>query len=154
GNPHVQLDPHNIALVAKGLSARLAQLDPSGAQYYEQRARDFDARWQDAIKRWEAKAAPLKGAPVVIMHRDQVYLAHWLGLRELAATGPKPGAPPPAGCPAQLVTKPSASPPRFIMVNAYNAPKAASWLGERVRSPVVTLPFSVGGSPEAKDLFG
>jgi zinc/manganese transport system substrate-binding protein len=154
GNPHVQLDPHNIGTVAKALSARLAQLDPSGAQYYEQRGKDFDARWQEAIKRWEAKAAPLKGAQVVIMHRDQVYLCHWLGLQELAAIEPKPGVPPSAGYLAQLVSKLSASPPRFIMVNAYNDPKAASWLGERVHSPVVTLPFSVGGSPEAKDLFG
>jgi zinc/manganese transport system substrate-binding protein len=27
-------------------------------------------------------------------------------------------------------------------------------LSERVAAPVVTLPFSVGGTPEAKDLFG
>jgi zinc/manganese transport system substrate-binding protein len=154
GNPHVQLDPHNIASVAKALTARLAQLDPAGAQYYEQRGKDFDARWQEAIKRWEAKAAPLKGAQVVIMHRDQVYLCHWLGLQELAAIEPKPGVPPSAGYLAQLVSKLSTSPPRFIMLNAYNDPKAATWLGERVHSPVVTLPFSVGGSNEAKDLFG
>ena len=31
GNPHVQLDPHNIAVVAHALSARLAQLDPAQA---------------------------------------------------------------------------------------------------------------------------
>ncbi len=28
GNPHVQLDPHNIARVARALTARLAALDP------------------------------------------------------------------------------------------------------------------------------
>src|SRR5216117_718797 len=28
GNPHVQLDPHNIAMVARALTARLSQLDP------------------------------------------------------------------------------------------------------------------------------
>ena len=32
--------------------------------------------------------------------------------------------------------------------------KPASWLSERVHAPAVVLPFSVGGSPEAKDLFG
>jgi zinc/manganese transport system substrate-binding protein len=154
GNPHVQLDPHNITIVARALTARLSQLDPSGAQYYEQRAKDFDTRWQEAIRRWEAKAAPLKGAQVVIMHRDQVYLCHWLGLQELAAIEPKPGVPPSAGYLAQLVSKLSATPPRVIMLNAYNDPKAATWLGERIHAPVVVLPFSVGGSNEAKDLFG
>ena len=33
-------------------------------------------------------------------------------------------------------------------------PKASDWLAERVKAPVVLLPFSVGGTPEAKDLFG
>ncbi|MCE3285606.1 MAG: zinc transporter substrate-binding protein, partial [Steroidobacteraceae bacterium] len=33
-------------------------------------------------------------------------------------------------------------------------PKAAEWLASRVHAPVVTLPFSVGGTPGAKDLFG
>jgi zinc/manganese transport system substrate-binding protein len=80
GNPHVQLDPHNIQAVAHALTARLSQLDPSQAAYYAARAKDFDARWDAAMKTWEAKAAPLKGAQVVIMHRDQVYLCHWLGL--------------------------------------------------------------------------
>ena len=32
--------------------------------------------------------------------------------------------------------------------------RPANWLSERVHAPVVVLPFSVGGTPEAKDLFG
>src|SRR5215470_17296562 len=61
GNPHVQLDPHNIARVAKALTERLAQLDGAHAQYFQQREKDFDTRWQAAIQRWESEAAPLKG---------------------------------------------------------------------------------------------
>src|SRR3954466_10989776 len=79
GNPHVQLDPHNIQAVAHALTARLSQLDPSQAAFYAARGKDFDARWDAAIRQWEARAAPLKGVPVVIMHSDQVYLCHWLG---------------------------------------------------------------------------
>jgi zinc/manganese transport system substrate-binding protein len=154
GNPHLQLDPHNIAVVAKALTARLAMLDAGNAAYYEQRGKDFDARWTLAIARWEAKAAPLKGIPVVVMHRDQAYLCHWLGLQEVAAIEPKPGVPPSAGYLGQLVSKLVTTPPRLIMRNAYNDPKAANWLSERVHAPVVLLPFSVGGTPEAKDLFG
>ena len=154
GNPHVQLDPHNIARVAKALTERLSQLDGSHAQDYQQRAKDFDTRWQAAIHRWESQAAPLKGTPVVVMHRDQTYLCRWLGLEQVAAIEPKPGMPPTAGYLGQLVTKLAASPPRIIMLNAYNDPKAGKWLSERVHAPMVVLPFSVGGTPEAKDLFG
>ena len=154
GNPHVQLDPRNIARVAQALTDRLAQLDGAHAQYFQQRAKDFDTRWQAAIKRWESQAASLKGTPVVVMHSDQTYLCRWLGLQQVAAIEPKPGMPPTAGYLGQLVTKLAASPPRVIMLNAYNDPKAAKWLSERVHAPTVVLPFSVGGTPEAKDLFG
>ena len=154
GNPHIQLDPHNIALVAQALSARLAQLDGKNADYYTKRGADFQARWTQAIARWEAEAAPLKGVPIVVIHTDQRYLANWLGLNQLAAIEPKPGVPPSAGYLAQLVTKLSATPPKMILRNAYNDPKAADWLAERVHAQVVLLPFSVGGTPEAKDLFG
>jgi zinc/manganese transport system substrate-binding protein len=154
GNPHAHLDPHNIGLVATALTARLAALDAANAQYYQSRGADFQSRWRDAIARWESQAAPLKGVGVVVIHRDQVYLCHWLGLKELAAIEPKPGVPPSAGYLGELVTKLTATPPRMILRNAYNDPKASEWLAERVHAPVVLLPYSVGGTPAAKDLFG
>ncbi len=154
GNPHVHLDPHNIAKVAKALSARLSALDARNAEYYTQRGADFEGRWAQAIARWESRGTPLKGVPVVVIHRDQAYLCHWLGLSEVAAIEPKPGLPPTTSYLAGLVTKLSASPPRMILRNAYNDSKAVNWLSERVHAPVVVLPYSVGGTPEAKDLFG
>ena len=154
GNPHVQLDPHNILAAAHALTAKLTQLEPAQAAYYQQRGKDFETRWAAATTAWETKAAPLKGVPVVIMHRDQAYLCHWLGLTELASIEPKPGVPPTAAYLAQLVGKLTGSPPKLILVNAYNDAKAANWLSERVHAPVVTLPFSVGGDDKAKDLFG
>jgi zinc/manganese transport system substrate-binding protein len=154
GNPHVQLDPHNIAAVAHALTAKLSALEPDQAAYYAARGKDFDARWSAAIQRWEAKAAPLKGVNVVIMHRDQAYLCHWLGLHEVASIEPKPGVPPTASYLGQLVNKLAGTPPKFILLNAYNDAKPANWLSSRVKAPAVVLPFSVGGSPGAKDLFG
>jgi zinc/manganese transport system substrate-binding protein len=154
GNPHIHLDPHNVAAVAKALAARLAVVDPAGADDYAARGADFDRRWSVAMERWQARAAPLKDVPVVVMHRDQTYLRRWLGLKELAAIEPKPGVPPSAGYLGELVSRLAASPPRMILLNAYNDPKAANWLSNRVHAPAVVLPYSVGGSSAAKDLFG
>jgi zinc/manganese transport system substrate-binding protein len=154
GNPHAHLDPHNIAVVAQVLSARLAVLDAANAGYYQARATAFLARWQAAIGRWEAQAAALRGAGVVVMHRDQAYLCHWLGLVEIAAIEPKPGIPPSAGHLGQLVRKLAATPPRMILRSAYTEPKAADWLAARIKAPVVMLPYTVGGTPAAGDLFG
>jgi zinc/manganese transport system substrate-binding protein len=154
GNPHAHLDPHNVALVATALTARLMAIDAGNAKLYEARGADFQARWKAAIARWEQQAAPLKDTPVVVIHRDQVYLCHWLGLKELAAIEPKPGLPPSSSYLAELVTKLSVAPPKMILRNAYNDSKAVDWLSERIHAPVVLLPYSVGGTPGAKDLFG
>jgi zinc/manganese transport system substrate-binding protein len=154
GNPHVTLDPRNIAIIAKALTARLVLLDSANAAFYAARGEDFQKRWQQATVQWEAKAAPLKGVGVVVIHRDQVYLCNWLGLKELAAIEPKPGVPPSAGYLGSLVTKLAATPPKMILRNAYNDPRAAEWLSQRIGVPVVLLPYTVGGTPEAKDLFG
>jgi zinc/manganese transport system substrate-binding protein len=154
GNPHAHLDARNVAIVAKALTARLEAIDAGNAAYYEARGTDFQNRWRAAIARWEAEAAPLKGVPVVIIHRDQAYLLHWLGLREVAAIEPKPGVPPSTAYLAQLVSRLTADPPKMILRNAYNDGRAAEWLSGRVHAPVVLLPYSVGGSDAAKDLFG
>ena len=153
GNPHAHLDARNVAIVATALAARLKLVDPADAAYFDARAADFQSRWKAAIARWEAQAAPLKGVPVVVIHRDQAYLCHWLGLVEVAAIEPKPGVPPSSSYLAELVTKLSAAPPKMILRNAYNDSKAVDWLAERIHVPVVLLPYSVGGTPAASDLF-
>ena len=45
GNPHVHLNPHNIALVSVQLAKRLAAIDPANAAFYAARQADFSARW-------------------------------------------------------------------------------------------------------------
>jgi zinc/manganese transport system substrate-binding protein len=153
GNPHLHLDARNIALVGKALTERLAALDGANAAYYQARGADFQARWQQAIARWEAAAAPLKGVPVVVIHSDQRYLINWLGMRELATIEPKPGVPPSAGYLADLVTRLGAAPPKMILRNAYKDSHAADWLAGRLHVPVVLLPYSIGGTDGARDLF-
>lgn len=154
GNPHIQLDPGNIAAVARALTQRLAQLDAANAATYTARGADFQARWQAAAAKWAAQAAPLKGTKVVVIHRDQVYLCNWLGLVEVAAIEPKPGVPPSAGYLVQLVSKLTANPAKLILRSAYSDPKAADWLSQHIHAPVVLVPGSVGGTDQAKDLFG
>jgi zinc/manganese transport system substrate-binding protein len=37
---------------------------------------------------------------------------------------------------------------------AYQSDRASQWIAERAHIPVIVLPFTVGGSPAAKDLTG
>ena len=153
GNPHIQLDPRNIARVAQALSERLAKIDPSSTAYYQARLKDFDARWQKAIAEWQARAAPLKGMRLVPNHKNTSYLIHWLGMEEVMDVEPKPGIPPSAGYLSELLAKLQAQPVDAITRSAYENSKAVEWLSERTKIPAVTLPYTVGGTPQAKDLF-
>lgn len=154
GNPHIQLDPRNIQKVAEALTERLSQLDPANAQTYQARAKAFRERWRAAIRRWEQEAAPLKGVSVVVYHKDLSYLSQWLGLREVGSLEPKPGVPPTTGHLSELLARLQREPAKLIVRSAYTDSKAAEWLAERAKLPVVVLPFTVGGDAQAKDLFG
>lgn len=153
GNPHTHLDPRNIARVAPALIERLGKVDASNAAFYQAKGKDFLARWDKAIAEWQARAAPLKGMKMVAYHKDEVYLMNWLGMVEMMNIEPKPGIPPSAGHLADLLAKLQAQPADVITRGAYQDPKAAEWLSERTKIPAVTLPYTVGGTPEAKDLF-
>jgi zinc/manganese transport system substrate-binding protein len=153
GNPHVHLDPRNIARVAPVLVQRLAAIDPGNAAYYLARLREFDARWQRAITEWDKRAVPLKGMKVVPYHKDTTYLINWLGMVEVATVEPKPGVPPSAGALSELLGKLKAQPADAILRATHNEPKAPEWLAQRTGMPVVVIPYTVGGTPDAKDLF-
>ena len=154
GNPHIHLDPRNIAKVAAALAERMAQLDPGEAGLYKARTENFLARWQPAIARWEKEAAPVKGMSVVVYHRDLTYLIQWLGMREGGALEPKPGLPPSTAHMTELVARLAREPAKAVVRSAYNDPRPAEWIAERARIPIVNVPYTVGGSDKARDLFG
>jgi zinc/manganese transport system substrate-binding protein len=154
GNPHIHTDPRNIAKVAGVLAQRLAQVDPGNAALYRQKESDFQKRWQAAIARWETQAARLKGVPLVEHHKGFSYLIDWLGMREVADLEPLPGIPPTTSHLAQLVEQMKRAPAKMIIYSSYDDPRAAQFLSQRTAIPAVMLPFTVGGSDRAKDLFG
>jgi zinc/manganese transport system substrate-binding protein len=153
GNPHIHLDPRNIAEIAAGLGQRMSELDKANAAYFRQRTDSFLARWREATAKWERQAAPLKGMPVVVHHRDFTYLLAWLGLREAGSLEPKPGLPPSTASLSELLSKLKQAPARAVLRAAYQDPRASEWLAQRAAIPAVVLPYTVGGSDKAKDLF-
>lgn len=154
GNPHIQTDPRNIALVADALAKRLAEMDAANADYYRQRHAQFAARWKTALSGWERLAAPLKGIPVVVQHKGFPYLENWLGLKQVAALEPKPGVEPSSAYLSGLLEQLQKQPAKMVIRAAYNDGRASEWLVERTKIPAVVLPYTVGGSDQAKDLFG
>src|SRR5437773_117523 len=153
GNPHIQTDPRNIARVAGPLSARLAELDPPNAAYYQARYKAFAERWSAAIGRWEREAAPLKGVPVLVQHKGFPYLLDWLGMKEIAALEPKPSVEPTIAHLSEVLDTVQHQPVKMVIRAAYQSDRASQWIAERAKINVVALPFTVGGDDAAKDLF-
>jgi zinc/manganese transport system substrate-binding protein len=51
---------------------------------------------------------------------------------------------------AQLQRQPA----KAVIRAAYSDGRGSEWLSERAKIPALVLPFTVGGSDRAKDLFG
>lgn len=154
GNPHVHLDPRNLARIARVLSERLQQIDPDGAADYRAALEDFLQRWEAAVERWEERGAGLAGMRLVTHHRSFSYLMNWLDLQYAGTLEPKPGVPPTSGQLSELVDRLSGDPPAAIVRTPYTDPRASRWLAERIDASAFELPYTVGGAEGAEDLFG
>lgn len=152
GNPHLQGDPRNLIPVARTLAETLAAVDSGHAAEYRARLADFLERWERALAAWAVRATPLRGVPVVQQHRDP-YLPAWLGVEVVAVLEPIAGVEPSVAHLSQVVTQLQASPARMVLRAAYHSARPADWLAARAGIPAVELPFTVGGSDAAVDLF-
>jgi zinc/manganese transport system substrate-binding protein len=140
--------------VAEVIAGRLSDIDRANADEYRKRADSFRQRWDGAMQNWTRQAAPLKGMPLVVYHKDMSYFISWAGMREAGSLEPKPGIPPTPAHLADLVERMKRDPAKAIVYSPYSSPRAAEFLSQQTGIPAVPLPFTVGGTEKAKDLFG
>lgn len=153
GNPHIHLNPHNIASVAAELVKRMAAVDSANAGYYQNRYADFSKRWQSATRRWETQAAGLRGMKIITHHKSFTYLLDWLGMAQAGTLELKPGIPPTTSHLETLLEQQRAHPAKAILRSAHEPKDASQWLVEKTGIPAVVLPYTVGGDGESGDLF-
>ncbi len=153
GNPHVHLDPRNMAILAGVLTERLERIDPERAKAYRQRLASFQTRWAEAMAGWQERAAGLRGMKVVVYHKAWVYLLRWAELERIAVLERVSGVPPTASHLVEVLDQVRDSGARAILRAPHEPDDASEWLSGKTGIPVVDLPFTVGGRPEAADLF-
>ena len=153
GNPHVHLDPRNMVILAEVLTERLERIDPERAEAYRQRLASFQARWADAVAGWQERAAELHGMKVIVYHKAWVYLLRWAGLERVAVLERVSGIPPSASHLVEVLEQVRNNGARAILRAPHEPEDASEWLSGKTGIPVVELPFTVGGRPEADDLF-
>jgi zinc/manganese transport system substrate-binding protein len=153
GNPHTHLDPRNVLKVGEALAQRMAELDAANAAAYQSGFKTFAGKWKIAMARWEKEAASLRDVPVLLHHSSFVYLTHWLGIKEVGSLEPKPGIEPTSGHLSALLAKQQTTPAKMVLRAAYNQDGPSQWIAGKTGMPAVLLPYTVGGTAEAKDLF-
>ncbi len=139
GNPHYLFAPKNALPVARAVADRLSQIDPEGAAAYDDGAKKFSAALTSRIEGWEKRMAPFRGRAIISYHSSWLYLADWLGLREVAFIEPKPGiAPTPAH-----VTKVLAAGRRekvgAILQETFYADSTSRLIAEKIPAKLVKL---------------
>jgi zinc/manganese transport system substrate-binding protein len=151
GNPHYQLDPHNIPPLARAIAERLCQLDNPNCTHYKGNLEDFLKRWNARLTEWDREFAKLKGIKVVQYHKLYDYLLQKYGMVLVGTLEPLPGIPPTGKHIEGFISQ--AQGVKFILQDVYHEKRTAQFVAQRLNAKVVILPHEVGAVPEAKDLF-
>ena len=152
GNPHIHLNPYNLIIIADELAKRLVLLLPEQESSFSNNLEKFKVSWEQNIKIWEKQTKPLSNKNVVVYHKNWIYLLNWLGLNRITTLEPVPGIPPRVSHLETVLASVKNHNITAILVAPYQNNNAAVWLSNHSDIPVVTLPYTVGGSELAIDL--
>ena len=89
----------------------------------------------------------------MVHHKGFPYMNDWLGLKEVAELEPKPGMEPSASYLGTVLGELRQHPARMVLRAAYQNERPSEWIAERAHIPAVVLPFTVGGTPQATNLY-
>ena len=153
GNPHYWLDPDNGRRIAKGLAAKLGEMDPPDAAYFQQRFQDFDKRLTAAEQKWDAEMKPFHGKKVVTYHNSFPNFAKHFGLNVIGYVEPRPGIPPTPSHTIELIGLMKRENCKVILVEPYFDLKTPKSVAAQTGGNVVQYMPSVGGEKEVTDYF-
>jgi zinc/manganese transport system substrate-binding protein len=140
GNPHFLYDPRAGLAVARGISERLASLDPEHAQDYQSNLAKLTTELEKARAGWEQRLAGLKGQPVIAFHKTTAYLSAWLGFQTVAYLEPKPGIPPNPAHVAKVLGQGRQKKVRLVLQEEYYPDTTSRLVAEKVPAGLVILP--------------
>ncbi|MBN1534181.1 MAG: zinc ABC transporter substrate-binding protein [Spirochaetes bacterium] len=153
GNPHYYLDPHNIPPLARGIAAKLAELDSANAGYYAANRDEFLRSWSAKQAEWDRKLASLRGKRVIEYHKNFDYLLRSYGIILAGTVEPLPGIPPTSRHIENLERVIGHTKVHRIFQDVYNPDRASRFLSKKYDIPLVRLPHDVGAVREAEGIY-
>lgn len=146
GNPHYWLDPDRALAVARGIAARMEQLDPSGSPAYQAGLARLETEITGARGEVQALLRGMEPPPLVTYHVTFSYFFERFGLRATAYIEPKPGIPPAPSHVTMLNDTLSRLPyPPLLLIEPYYDPDIPREMAAKTGGRSVVVPSSVGG---------
>jgi zinc/manganese transport system substrate-binding protein len=149
GNPHYTLDPANAATVTATILEALARLAPEQRGTFETQRREFLARLDAALTRWQAALAPSHGARVVTYHDTWVYFLNRFGLVSAGTVEDRPGIPPSPTHVAQLIRTMKTQGVRAVVYEPWADRRLVERMAQEAGTRAVALAPAVGATKPA-----
>jgi zinc/manganese transport system substrate-binding protein len=153
GNPHYWTDPENGRVIARGVAARLSELDPGGRDAYARNLAAFEQKLTAKEQEWTAKMAPYAGLHVVTFHESWPNFAKRFKLVVAGTVEPKPGIPPTPSHTLEIINLIKNEKIPLILVEPYFDRKTPDYIAAQTGAKVLVFYPSVGGTPAIKDYF-
>jgi len=93
-DPHVWLDPTNMATIVATVAQRLSSVDPAGASTYAANAAALQDRLTALDEQWTAGTATCANRDLVVSHEAFGYLAERYGFTQVGISGLSPDTEP------------------------------------------------------------
>ncbi|MFH1687271.1 MAG: metal ABC transporter substrate-binding protein [bacterium] len=150
GNPHYWLSPVNAAPITDAIVEALSEADPSNADRFRERQRDFLLKLDSGLAELAATIKALGGVEVVTYHNSWPYFNEYVGLVAAGFVEPYPGVPPSPGHVKDLTSLIRENGIRVIGVEPYFDRRVPDRIAQETGAQVVTLYPSVGGRAEGE----
>jgi ABC-type Zn uptake system ZnuABC Zn-binding protein ZnuA len=143
-NPHVWLDPANVAPMCRNILAALEAADPAGRDFYHKNLAAFLQQVDEAARRLSAEVATLDDRRFLSYHPAWPYLARGFGFQLAGVVSPSPGQEPSARALANLTRRIRAEKIRVIVTEPQLSSKLPRLLAQETGIRVVVLSDVLG----------
>ncbi len=124
-DPHIWLDPTNMARIVAAVATRLSTVDPAGATQYAVNAAALTAELTALDASWKSGTKTCTNRALVVSHEAFAYLAARYGLTQLGISGLTPDSEPSPARVAEVADFVRANDVRTIYFESLVDPKVA-----------------------------
>jgi len=153
GNPHYNLSPDNIPILARVIKNKLCEMDNDNCSSFTANYNSFNTLWQKKILEWKETLKPLKGKKIVQYHRIFDYFMNFFGIKIVGELEPLPGIPPTSKHITKVIRKVKDRGVSIILQDVYHPKGPSTLVSKKTGVKVAVIPHDVKAVSEARDII-